>query len=108
MQAAWALPGARAVQAAWALPGAQVAWAVLEAWEGLVAQAAAEFLKVEPAVQVSSEAELAAQESVMAERAAWVGPEVPGASELLVALAVQVSSKAELAAQESVMAERAA
>ena len=96
------------MQAAWALPGAQVAWAVLEAWEGLVAQAAAEFLKVEPAVQVSSEAELAAQESVMAERAAWVGPEVPGASELLVALAVQVSSKAELAAQESVMAERAA
>jgi len=40
--------------------------------------------------------------------AAWAVPEVPGASELLVALAVQVSSKAELAAQESVMAERAA
>ena len=37
-----------------------------------------------------------------------MGPEVPGASELLVAPAVQVSSKAELAAQESVTEGRAA
>ena len=64
------------MQAAWALPGAQVAWAVLEAWEGLGAQAAAEFLKVEPAVQVSSKAELAAQESVTEGRAAWAAQEM--------------------------------
>ena len=93
-QAAWALLEVPAVLAAWALPGAQVVWVVQVAWGDLVAHAAGEFLKVEPAVQAFLKSALEAQESVIVERAASV---------LRAAPEMVVSSRAELAVRECVM-----
>ena len=69
-------------------------WVVQVAWGDLVAHAAGEFLKVEPAVQAFLKSALEAQESVIVERAASV---------LRAAPEVVVSSRAELAVRECVM-----